>query len=155
MPDGAYFEFYEGWDAKIGVSIIFLLLSMHSEIQPETVPRIFGLDVGDRRIGVAVSDELGLTAQPVLTIERRSERQDLKFLLRLLRRYACTQVVVGNPLHMSGDVSPQARKAQAFAHALKTETGVNVVLWDAAAIVVCLPKVVLRVAVALRRGFLV
>ena len=95
-----------------------------------TPPRIMGLDVGDRRIGVAVSDELGLTAQPVLTLVRRNRRQDMRSLARLVRRYGCSQVVVGNPLYMSGDISPQALKAQAVGEALKLETGVAVTLWD-------------------------
>ncbi|MFZ0662078.1 MAG: Holliday junction resolvase RuvX [Acidobacteriaceae bacterium] len=89
-----------------------------------------GLDVGDRRIGVAVSDELGLTAQPVLTLARSNRRQDLKSLQRLLRRYNCEAIVVGNPLYMSGDQSPQAAKAQAFAQMLRDETGLPVYLWD-------------------------
>jgi putative holliday junction resolvase len=93
-------------------------------------PRILALDVGDRRIGVAISDELGLTAQPVLTVERRNPRHDVRFLVRLMRRYGCSQVIVGNPLYMSGDVSPQARKAQAFAQTLEAEGGVQVILWD-------------------------
>jgi putative holliday junction resolvase len=92
--------------------------------------RIMGLDVGDRRIGVAVSDELGLTAQPVLTLTRKNRRQDLGSLARLIRKYGCARVVVGNPLYMSGDVSPQALKAQAFAQALQDETSVKLTLWD-------------------------
>lgn len=92
--------------------------------------RILGLDVGDRRVGVAVSDELGLTAQPVLTLVRKNRRQDLGSLRRLVRKYGCSQVVVGNPLYMSGDVSPQALKAQALAQDLQRETGVAVTLWD-------------------------
>jgi putative holliday junction resolvase len=100
------------------------------ESQADPAARILGLDVGDRRVGVAISDELGVTAQPVLTVERRSLRNDLRFLVRLIRKYGCVQVVVGNPLHMSGDVSPQARKAQAFAQALESEAGIPVTLWD-------------------------
>src|ERR1700726_3495740 len=92
--------------------------------------RILGLDVGDRRVGVAVSDELGLTAQPVLTLVRKNRRSDLGSLARLVRRYGCVRVVVGNPLYMSGDVSPQALKAQDFAHALQLHTGVDITLWD-------------------------
>ncbi len=92
--------------------------------------RILGLDVGDRRIGVAVSDELGLTAQPVLTLVRKNRRQDLGSLARLVRKYGCAQVVVGNPLYMSGDVSPQALKAQALGQALHLETGAEITLWD-------------------------
>jgi putative Holliday junction resolvase len=92
--------------------------------------RILGLDVGDRRVGVAVSDELGLTAQPVFTLVRKNRRHDLGTLGRLVRKYGCTEVVVGNPLYMSGDISPQALKAQAVARDLEAETGVCVILWD-------------------------
>jgi putative Holliday junction resolvase len=92
--------------------------------------RILGLDVGDRRVGVAVSDEMGLTAQPVFTLVRKNRRHDLGTLGRLVRKYGCTEVVVGNPLYMSGDISPQALKAQAVARDLEVETGVRVILWD-------------------------
>jgi putative Holliday junction resolvase len=91
--------------------------------------RIMGLDA-DRRVGVAVSDELGLTAQPVLTLIRKNLRQDVSSLARLLRKYGCSLVVVGNPLYMSGDMSPQAQKAQAFAQTLQAETNVAIQLWD-------------------------
>lgn len=96
----------------------------------DSVPRIMGLDVGDRRIGVAVSDPLGLTAQPVLTLIRSNRKQDLKSLQRLIRKYNCAAIVVGNPLYMSGDQSPQAAKAQAFAQMLREETELPVHLWD-------------------------
>jgi putative Holliday junction resolvase len=99
-------------------------------IENRTQGRVLGLDVGDRRIGVAVSDELGITAQPVLTLVRKNRRQDLGSLARLVRKYGCAQVVVGNPLYMSGDISPQALKAQAVAQALQLETGVTITLWD-------------------------
>ena len=89
-----------------------------------------GLDVGDRRVGVAVSDAMGLTAQPVLTLTRTNRRQDLRSLMRLLRKYECVEIVVGNPLYMSGDLSPQAAKAQAFAQMLREETDLPVYLWD-------------------------
>jgi putative Holliday junction resolvase len=94
------------------------------------IPRLMGLDVGDRRIGVAVSDPLGLTAQPILTLVRTNRRQDMKSLKRLLRKYECAEIVVGNPLYMSGDQSPQAAKAQSFAAILREETGLPVHLWD-------------------------
>jgi len=94
-------------------------------------PRYLGLDVGNRRIGVAVSDELGLTAQPVLTLERRhNRREDLRSLARLARRFAVVGIVVGNPVHLSGDVSPQAAKTQAFAAELGELTGLPIHLWD-------------------------
>ena len=89
-----------------------------------------GLDVGDRRVGVAVSDERGMTAQPVLTLHRTNRKDDLRSLARLLRKHGCTEIVVGNPLYMSGDLSPQAMKAQAFAEMLRQEFGLPVLLWD-------------------------
>jgi len=94
-------------------------------------PRYLGLDVGNRRIGVAVSDELGLTAQPVLTLERcASRRDDLRSLARLCRRYGVVGIVVGDPVLLSGEPSPQAAKTQAFAAALGELTGLPIHLWD-------------------------
>ncbi|MGB9408934.1 MAG: Holliday junction resolvase RuvX [Terracidiphilus sp.] len=94
-------------------------------------PRYLGLDVGNRRIGVAVSDELGLTAQPVMTLARRhNQREDLRSLARLCRRFGVAGIVVGNPLHLTGDTSPQAAKTQAFAAELGALTGLPIHLWD-------------------------
>ena len=93
--------------------------------------RYLGLDIGNRRIGVAVSDELGLTAQPVLTLERgRGRREDLRSLARLCRRYGVAAIVVGDPVHLSGDVSPQAEKNRAFAQELGELAGLPILLWD-------------------------
>ncbi len=93
--------------------------------------RYLGLDIGSKRIGVAVSDELGLTAQPVLTLEvRRNPREDLRSLARLARRFGVAGIVVGNPLHMSGELSPRAAKTQAFAAELGKLTGLPIHLWD-------------------------
>jgi putative Holliday junction resolvase len=78
-----------------------------------------------------VSDELGLTAQPVLTLERRNNRRDdLRSLARLARRFGVVGIVVGNPLHLSGEVSPQAARTQAFAAELGKLTGLPIHLWD-------------------------
>jgi putative Holliday junction resolvase len=95
------------------------------------MPRYLGLDVGSKRIGVAVSDELGLTAQPVLTLNRkRNPRDDLRSLARLCRKFGCVGIVVGNPLHMSGETSAQAVKIQAFAQELADLAQLPVHLWD-------------------------
>ena len=94
-------------------------------------PRYLALDIGNRRIGVAVSDELGFTAQPVLTLERRrNQREDLRSLARLCRRYSVVGIVVGNPVHLSGELSPQAEKTQAFVAELGTLAGLPIHLWD-------------------------
>ncbi len=99
--------------------------------QLENRPRYLGLDVGNRRVGVAVSDELGVTAQPVLTLTRRHNlREDLRSLARLCRRFAVVGIVVGNPVHISGEMSPQAVKTQAFAEELGKLTTLPIHLWD-------------------------
>lgn len=81
--------------------------------------RILALDVGDRRIGLAITDELGLTAQPLFTIHRTTLHADLKAIARFVRKHNVTTLVVGDPLHADGTLSPQAEKTQAFAQALR------------------------------------
>ncbi len=100
--------------------------------EPVRAPRYLALDVGSKRIGVAVSDELGLTAQPVLTMERRrNSREDLRSLARLARRFEVVGIVVGNPLKLlSGEMNSQAVKIQAFAKELGELAGLPIYLWD-------------------------
>lgn len=102
---------------------------------PETqvgglVRRVAGFDVGDKRIGIAVSDPLGLTVQPLLTLYRKTLRADMKSIGRLIRRHGMVEAVVGNPLNMSGEPGPRSRKAQEFAEALHAEFGLPVHLMD-------------------------
>jgi putative Holliday junction resolvase len=100
-------------------------------VESGAYPRYLGLDVGSRRIGVAVSDELGLTAQPVLTLERRSRpREDLRSLARLCRRFSVAGIVVGNPLQLSGEPGDRAAKTHAFAAELGELTGLPIHFWD-------------------------
>lgn len=94
-------------------------------------PRFLALDIGSKRIGVAVSDELGMTAQPVLTLERRRNlREDLRSIGRLCRRYDVAGIVVGNPLNLDGEVTSQAAKVQAFATELGELAKLPIHLWD-------------------------
>jgi putative Holliday junction resolvase len=79
------------------------------------MPRTLALDVGRRRIGIAITDELGFTAQPLLTLHRTTPRADLRSIARLIRRYDVTTLVIGLPLHASGDDSAQAEKTRTFA----------------------------------------
>lgn len=99
---------------------------------PEDRPiRYLAIDLGAKRIGVAVSDPLGLTVQPVMTLERRrNPREDLRSLARLARKFDASEIVVGLPLHMSGEESPRAAKARAFAEELRVLSGLPVHLWD-------------------------
>ena len=104
---------------------------MDEEQQPRAlVRRIAGFDVGQRRIGIAITDPLGLTVQPLLTLYRKTPRADLKSIGRLIRKHGIAEAVVGNPLHMSGDESPQAARAQAFAAELRAEFAIPVHLCD-------------------------
>lgn len=95
-----------------------------------TSSRVLGLDHGQRRIGIALSDELRVTAQPLLTLVHTNLRADLRSIGRLLRRYACTEIVVGWPIHLSGDRSPRALAAEKFAEDLRAEFALPVHLWD-------------------------
>lgn len=92
--------------------------------------RVMALDVGKVRVGVALTDPLGYTAQPLMTLWRKGWGEDLRSLMRLARKHEVVRVVVGNPLHMSGDVSPWAVKVQRFAEELRERSGLPVELWD-------------------------
>jgi putative Holliday junction resolvase len=92
--------------------------------------RVMGLDVGSRRIGIAVSDPLGITAQGLETLQRRNKRTDLAALERLIREYAVREIVVGLPLRMSGAEGTQSDKMQLFAEDLRKRFRLPVHLWD-------------------------
>jgi putative Holliday junction resolvase len=92
--------------------------------------RTMALDDGTLRIGVAITDPLGYTAQPLLTIWRRSRGDDLRNIVRLIRKHEVTRLVVGNPLHMSGEISPWAAKVQEFAAELQRRAQIPVELFD-------------------------
>jgi putative pre-16S rRNA nuclease len=95
-----------------------------------TSHRVLALDLGSRRIGLAVSDPLGITAQGIDTLHRRNKRHDFDYLSRLIRDYEVREIVVGLPLRMSGAEGIQAEKAQAFAEELRKRFGLPVHLWD-------------------------
>lgn len=92
--------------------------------------RILGLDVGARRIGIAVSDLLGITAQGLETLQRRNKRTDLEELGRVIREYEVREIVVGLPLRMSGVEGIQAEKMQVFAEDLRKRFKLPVHMWD-------------------------
>lgn len=92
--------------------------------------RILALDVGKKRIGLAVSDELGLTAQGLETFERTRIRDDLNKLKQLAADLGIRLLLVGKPLHMSGSESRQSEYTREFANRLSEHAGVRVVYWD-------------------------
>jgi putative Holliday junction resolvase len=97
--------------------------------------KLLGLDLGDRRIGVAVSDALGLIATPLEVIHRTSKAQDFRRITALIREQQAAGLVVGHPLNDDGSAGPQARRIEryvaALAAALQAEgLDVPVMFWD-------------------------
>lgn len=84
--------------------------------------RLMGLDVGDKTIGVAVSDELGWTAQGVETIKRQSKAKDFARLQELIAQYQVGAIVVGLPKNMNGTIGPRAELCQSFGKLLQEKT---------------------------------
>lgn len=101
-------------------------------MNPEAPPhhRILALDLGARRIGLAVSDPLGITAQGLDTLERRNKRADLDHLAQVIADYEVGEIVVGHPLRMSGEEGTQSEKAAAFAEELRRRFRLPVHLFD-------------------------
>jgi putative pre-16S rRNA nuclease len=92
--------------------------------------RILALDVGKKRIGLAVSDELGLTAQGIETLERSRIRDDVVRLKEIAAQWQARTLLVGRPLHMSGDESRQSRYTEEFTERLAQQLQLPVVYWD-------------------------
>ena len=105
-------------------------VNVESEKPGRPVGRIMGLDVGSRRIGIAVSDPLGITAQGLDTLQRRNKRSDLAALESVIREYSVREIVVGLPLRMSGAEGTQSEKMQVFAEDLRKRFRLPVHLWD-------------------------
>jgi putative Holliday junction resolvase len=89
-----------------------------------------GLDYGERRIGVALSDPLGLTAQPLRTLERVALAADLEVLGALARQHEVRRFVIGLPLQLDGTHGDRARKTEEFAKRLGRAAGLPVEAWD-------------------------
>ncbi len=92
--------------------------------------RILGLDVGDKYIGVAVSDLLQFTAQGLTTIKRESKEKDFKAIENLLNEYQIKKVVVGLPKNMNGSMGPQSEKVIKFAEKIKNKFNIDLIYID-------------------------
>jgi putative Holliday junction resolvase len=97
---------------------------------PDPKPRVLGLDVGSRTIGLAVSDPLGITAQGLETIRRKNKRSDFAQLAAVIEKYQVSEIVVGYPLRLSGAEGIQSEKMQLFAENLRKRFPGPVHLWD-------------------------
>ncbi len=92
--------------------------------------RLIGLDFGSKTIGVAVSDEMGWTAQPLTVISRRGVEKDVAAVADLVAEYEAQTVVLGLPRNMDGSLGPMAEKAQAFGRRLAEVVAAEVEFWD-------------------------
>ena len=92
--------------------------------------RTMGIDYGDVRIGIAVSDLMGWTAQGVETIHRKGEEQDLARIGELISQYEVGAIVLGFPKNMNNTIGPRGEISQQFAETLREKFGLPVVLWD-------------------------
>ena len=95
--------------------------------------RIMGLDYGSKTVGVAVSDALGLTAQGIEIVRRKSEnklRQTLARIEEIAKEYGVEKIVLGFPKHMNNDIGERAEKSLEFKEMLERRTGLPVIMWD-------------------------
>jgi len=92
--------------------------------------RILGLDIGSKRIGIAVSDELGLTAQGIETLICRTPEKDIDHIVELSEQYGVQEIVVGMPYNMSGTEGPQVHRVRAFVEEIQQRIDIPVREWD-------------------------
>jgi putative Holliday junction resolvase len=113
--------------------------------------RIAALDVGEARIGVAVSDELGITAQGIGVVRRVGGRRDLEALAAMLAPYAPERLVVGLPLNMNGSEGPQAERVRAFATGAAAHLALPLEFWDERLTTVAAERALLEADLSRRR----
>lgn len=92
--------------------------------------RIMGLDIGDKTIGVAVSDPMLITAQGLKTIKRENIKKDIDEIINLIREYNITKIVIGLPKNMNNTIGPQGKKVLSFVDKLKEKVDVEIHLQD-------------------------
>ena len=113
--------------------------------------RVLALDLGKRRIGLALSDELGVTAQGLKTLQRTNIRRDLARLSGLASERNVSLILIGNPLHMSGHEGRQAEHAHEFGARLHAATGLPVEFWDERLTTVEAQRVLLQSGISLEK----
>jgi putative Holliday junction resolvase len=92
--------------------------------------RILGLDIGDKTIGVAISDPLGFTAQGITTIKRKSKDKDIEELRAICNEYGVESIVAGLPKNMNGTLGPQSEKVLAFCKFIEENLKLSIKMWD-------------------------
>ncbi|MDR7077986.1 putative Holliday junction resolvase [Neobacillus niacini] len=94
--------------------------------------RIMGLDVGSKTVGIAISDELGWTAQGLKTLKIDEEKNKFGFdeIGQLIKEYGISQVVIGLPKNMNGSIGPRGEASQRYAEQIENQFSVSTILWD-------------------------
>ncbi|MCM0648768.1 Holliday junction resolvase RuvX [Clostridium swellfunianum] len=92
--------------------------------------RVLGLDVGEKTIGVAVSDPLGFTAQGIKTINRKGKKNDIEELRQICNEYTVDTIVIGLPKNMNGTIGPTGEKIINFSEFVKENIDIPIKLWD-------------------------
>ncbi|WP_026884316.1 Holliday junction resolvase RuvX [Clostridium akagii] len=92
--------------------------------------RVLGLDIGDKTIGVAISDPLGFTAQGITTIRRKNESIDISELINICNEYSVDTIVAGLPKNMNGSIGPQSEKVLALCEIIKEKIDLPLKMWD-------------------------
>ena len=105
-------------------------MKLVSRGMPSPKPRILALDLGKKRIGMAISDPLGVSAQGLPNLERTNKRADLAELARQVEEREVGLILIGNPMHMSGAEGRQSAWVREIAEALAARAGLPVRLWD-------------------------
>ena len=101
-----------------------------AEKQGKTSGRTISLDIGTKTIGVAVSDELGITANGVCTIHRENEKKDLSQLRDVIGRYSPREILVGIPYNQDGSLGNRAKGIKKFSERIRDSLGLSVKYWD-------------------------
>jgi putative Holliday junction resolvase len=114
------------------LSAVGRISGLRSETQPPGIlaPRILAIDYGRKRIGLALSDELGITAQPLGVLIHKNRRDDIRRLREICRKQGVRLILVGHPLHITGLAGEMAEEAARFAGRLRKELGIEVELAD-------------------------
>ncbi|WP_129722746.1 Holliday junction resolvase RuvX [Xylanivirga thermophila] len=113
--------------------------------------RILSMDVGDRWIGVAVSDQLGWTAQGIGTIERKDDETDIKKISKMVEMYKPESIVLGLPKNMNGTLGPQSEKVIQFGNMLKDNLETEIVYWDERLTTVSAHKIMIEADMSRRK----
>jgi putative Holliday junction resolvase len=113
--------------------------------------RFLGLDIGSKRIGLALSDELGITAQGLATLNRTTPGNDIRKLLEIVRQHKVEKIVIGLPKNMNGTLGKSAEQVLTFIQEMKVKTAIPVDVWDERLSTIAVTRTLVSANVSRRR----